>query len=144
MMRKLAAAAFILSFAALGCGSDSGTPPKKDGAASEAGTNIDATTQQEVAKSPDQALPSDVSPDVAQIASDAGTQPEAPAVVEAGTTTETGTSPVDTAKPDTQGPETQRIDGGADTKPGDVGPVIDGGDAGSRIDGGAIDGGSAG
>jgi hypothetical protein len=43
MIRKLVITVFALSFAALGCGSDSGNPAKTDSAASEAGSKDQAS-----------------------------------------------------------------------------------------------------
>jgi septal ring-binding cell division protein DamX len=140
MMRKLAVTVFVVSLAALGCGSDNGTPTRTDTGVTPDGSKPTDVANKDVASGPDTAINPDLGPDVAQGGSEAGTQIEVPVV-----TGEVGRSEANPA-----------IDAGKDLgKDGtsiDQQPTqLDGGtDAGSRIDsgasvdGGAVDGGAQG
>jgi hypothetical protein len=131
MMRKLAVTVFVLSLAALGCGSDDGTPaktdtgvPSVDGPAAKQDVNKDTPTTDAPA-TPDQAIDV-VTPDAPAIdvaASEAG-QP--------GEVGKTDVKPVvdvqtiDQGKPDLDGGKTP-VDGGA---PVDGGSAVDTGSVG--------------
>ncbi len=146
MIRKLAVTAFVLSFAALGCGSDNGTPAKKD-----TGVADGPATNKDVAPTPDQALVSpDVNQDVSTTTPDTSGQPDAQVATDVGSVSEAGGPVVDAGGTtdthqavDTAGTDTAQvhIDGGADSQVGEAGGAAD---AHPAIDGGAIDSGSAG
>jgi hypothetical protein len=136
MMRKLAVTVFVLSLAALGCGSDSGTPSKADTAVSPDGSSVKPETNSDQAigaetQSPDLAIDlaqgSEVKAEV-QL-SEAGSTSEAGQVTEAGIKPEVN-KPVDVQPGVDQG--TPRLDGGAV----DSGAAVDGGS--SAVDGGSV------
>jgi hypothetical protein len=126
MMRKLAVTVFVLSLAAVGCGSDSGTPSKSDtsvqpdGAKAEVAVVPDAPANQDSA---DVAVGPETTPPVDTAQSEANTV-------------------LDGGKADTQVVDvTPTVDGGADSKGIDSGTTLD---TGTPVDGGAVDTGSAG
>jgi hypothetical protein len=134
MMRKLAVTVFALSLAALGCGSDSGTPAPDTGAPIDGAKtpNLDTAQVPDVSWGPEVQASLDVStPDLPQTIDQAQGLDQAQAVDQA-------TPVIDTQKP----VDTQAIDS---TK-----PVLDGGvdtqrvDSGATVDSGSVDGGSAG
>ena len=139
MMRKLAVTVFTLSLAALGCGSDSGTPPGPDtGVPAEAGAKTDVVVNPSLDT---QVADAPVGPEV-QVALD-GPKLDVPVVVD---------SPSDQAQVVDQAP--QIVDGPkpVDTQPAIDGPkpALDGGvdtqrvDSGAAVDAGGVDGGAAG
>ncbi len=151
MTRKLAVTVFALSLAALGCGSDEGTPVKTDTSVAQDGPKtIDAVLGPDSpAPTPDTALGPDaaLNPDTAIVNPDAG-----PAV-EAGKLDVQGLDlqPIsDVARPDgrevdrpeigqpdggvrldVQAPDTVQplLDGGADAQVTEAAPALDGGPA---------------
>jgi hypothetical protein len=147
MMRKLVVAVFVFSFAALGCGSDEGSPAKNDTGVPPDGPKADA------AMGPDTTLPTPDAPVVpdAPVAPEAG--PEAqqadlpPAIDvtpagEAGQTTEAGTQtdlpPVQVDGGATDGTP-QQLDGGIDGDT-DGGEDVEPGEVAVPVDSGTIDG----
>ncbi len=128
MMRKLAVTVFVVSLAALGCGSDSGTPNKPDTAV----PGIDGPAAKTDGR--DVALPTEAGPEVTTEAgqtTEAGAKkdvlPTEAGLGEAGTTLE--------VQKDTT-PST-KLDGGVDSQPQttEAGSV----DTGAGVDGGALD-----
>jgi len=148
MMRKLVVTVFALSFAALGCGSDSGTPSsvdtgttnpgidsgaKKDTSAADAFVTPDVTASSlDTAKTDDVATTSD---DVA-VSNDTNTQGDVAPAVDASAQTDVILPVLDGAKPSVDSGETQ--------KPVDSGASVDSGKVESAVDGGVLDGGSIG
>jgi hypothetical protein len=139
MMRKLAVTGFVLSLAALGCGSDDATTNKDSGALDGAKLDtpkdqpIGAETQLGPDTALDQAQGSEVKTDVA---AEAGSS-EAGQVIEAGNK---DVKPVDVTPVDTKpgiDVTPAQPDGGAV----DTGAAVD---SGAAVDGGALDGGSVG
>lgn len=141
MMRKLAVTAFVLSLAALGCGSDNGTSPKDTGVPDGANVKTDVGTNKDVAQGTE-AGP-EVQVDVAQ-----GTEGGAKLdVAAAEVSLEAGGTVIDAPK-DVQ----VKLDGGVDgtqtkadsgvdsqTQTGEAGSAVD---TGTAVDGGAVDGSS--
>jgi hypothetical protein len=139
MMRKLAVTVFVLSFAALGCGSDEGSPAKNDTGVPPDGPKAD------VAMGPDTTLPTPDAPVVpdAPMAPEAGPetqQADLPPAIdmvpagEAGQTTEAGMQtdlpPVQVDSGSQDGTSQQLdagVDGGEDVEPGEVAVPMDSG-----------------
>jgi hypothetical protein len=136
MMRKLAVTVFVVSLAALGCGSDSGNPTKNDTGVPADGAKPTDVANKDVAGSDIAIGGPDVSIDVAQ---GAETGPKLDVAV----LTETGaleTNPQldsgkDTSKLDSQSIDIvpSIVDGGADTKTSEAGTAVD---TGTSVDGG--------
>jgi hypothetical protein len=73
MMRKLAVTVFVLSLAAMGCGSDDGTPAKADTAVSADGSSVKLDVNKDVPNTPD-------SPATPDLAIDQAPTPDGPAI----------------------------------------------------------------
>jgi hypothetical protein len=145
MMRKLAVTVFALSFAALGCGSDSGTSNlvdtgitpavdsgAKDTSAADAHVTPDVTAATvDTAKQDDVATPSDVA-----VSNDTNTQVDVGLTVDASAQADVIVPALDGAKPSVD----TAADSGETQKPVDSGTSIDSG----SVDGGVLDGGSIG
>jgi hypothetical protein len=132
MMKKLAVTVFVLSLAAVGCGSD-GTTPKKDGGTD---AKTDVATQPDT-NQPDKAMGTEVQVSGPEV------QADKPIPVDV-------TTPDTTPKVEVQTTEAGGIDGsgtGIDGAGNDAPVMIDGGtvdvqptEAAPAVDGGAIDG----
>lgn len=130
MMRKLAVV-FVLSLAAVGCGSDNGTPNKADTGTTEVSKpGVDMGKDSTVI---DTSITNDTAMD--QAAPD--TQVNGEVQAEAGQVNEAG------QKPETKidgGTDTTKVDGGVDTQVGEAGQTVDTSAAvDGGVDGGALD-----
>lgn len=130
MMRKLAVTVFVFSLAALGCGSDDGTPAKTDATAPLDGAKLDVN--KDVPQGAEVQVPLDSAIDQAQGAETQTVDAQA---------SEAGQTEAGTVKPDTKpAVDTQSVDQGTGSHDGGV--TVD---SGSAVDGGAaLDSASAG
>ena len=139
MMRKLAVTVFVVSLAALGCGSDSGSPTKTDTGVTPADGAKPADVANKDVAGLDTAIGGpDVSIDVAQ-GEETGPKLDVAVVTEGGALE---TNPQldlgkDTSKLDSQGIDSvpSTVDGGADTKTSEAGTAVD---TGTSVDGGTV------
>ena len=134
MMRKLAVTVFVFSLAAMGCGSDNGTPNKADTSVAIDGPAVKLDVNKDVPASPDAPGTPDLAIDQAQGAETQLPGVDAPAT-EAGQLGEVG-------KPEVKAPvDTQGVDQGKTNVDGGTTTV----DSGTTVDGGAaVDTGSVG
>ena len=132
MMKKLVVTVFVVSLAALGCGSDDGTPAKKDAGPD---TGKDAITKNDVAPKLDQTI--QPGPEVGR-----DTQPDQAVQVDQGSL-DMGT--MDVGSLDQGAIDVQAIDGVGADKP--ITPPDGGAIDGPKqlpMDGGTVDGGTTG